>query len=320
MIKKGLLLIGLATLMFVGCGKKENKQGVIKNFPEKNIKIIVPFAAGGGVDTNTRILADVGSDLMNGYKFIVENKPGSGAIVGLTYAKNAKPDGYTLGATSYSMISKPILIKDSTFKTEDFSPIALMTTDGTVLAVPTNSPINTFKDFIKLSKEKEITVNTSGFKGGPHIAGVKISNAINSKLNFVHTDGATVQIPQLLGGHIDAGILTVGEAEKLYSDHKIKILGVTTADRSPILKDIPTFKELGYNVQYEVFRGFSAPKGTPKETLDKLEKIFKDIITSDEFKTKMESAGNLVNYKGQKDFKELVKNESESLKAIESQL
>ncbi len=321
-MKKKLLILGasLVSFLLVGCQEKETPKEQAENFPSKNITIIVPFAAGGGVDTNTRILAEVGSKMMHGHKFIVVNKPGSGAIVGLTYAKDANPDGYTLGATSYSMISKPILIKNSTFKTEDFSPISLMTTDGTVLAVPVGSSINTFEDFIKASKEKNISVNTSGFKGGPHIAAVKIGKAIGSDLTFVHTDGATVQIPQLLGGHIDAGVLTVGEAAKLYDDNKIKILGITTTDRSPILKDIPTFKEQGYDIQYQVFRGFSAPKGTSQEILDILEKIFEDIITSDQFKSKMEAAGNMVNYMGQEDFKALVQSESESLKAIQEQL
>ena len=315
-----LVLLMVSVAVFAGGKKEADESSGAKVFPEDNITIIVPFSAGGGVDTNTRILVNVGSDLMGGKKFIVENRVGSSGIVGLTYAKDADPDGYTIGATSYSMVSKPVLRKDSTFETEDFMPIALMTLDATVLAVPANSKYNTLADFLADAKNNKLNINTSGFQSGPHIAAIKFSRAAGIPLNYVHTDGAAVQVQQLLGKHVDGGILTVGEASKLLANKSIKVLGVTSTDRSPILTEVPTFIEQGVNVTYQVFRGFSVPKGTPQEICDELEKIFKDIITSDEFDAQMKEAGNLVTYMGQKDFRELVKVETESLRAIKDEL
>ena len=288
-----------------------------QDFPKKNIRIIVPFAAGGGVDTNTRILANVGSDLLNGHKIIVENKKGGSGVIGLTYAaKGVKKDGYTLGATSYSMVSKPVLIPGATFKTEDFMPIALMTTDALVLALHKDSPINTIDDFMTQAKKQRVTVNTSGYLSGPHIGGIKTIKALDVPVTWVHTDGAAVQIQQLLGKHTDAAFLTVGEAEPLIANGDIKVLGITSVERSDIIPDVPTFKEQGYDATYQVFRGFSAPTGTPQKIVDQLEVIFTDIITSDDFKQKMKEAGYNVDFKGQEDFKALVKSEAESLRAI----
>jgi len=287
------------------------------DFPKKNIRIIVPFAAGGGVDTNTRILANVGSDLLNGHKIIVENKKGGSGVIGLTYAaKGVKKDGYTLGATSYSMVSKPVLIPGATFKTEDFMPIALMTTDALVLALHKDASINTIDDFMTEAKNQRVTVTTSGYLSGPHIGGIKTIKALDVPVTWVHTDGAAVQIQQLLGKHTDAAFLTVGEAEPLIANGDIKVLGITSVERSNIIPDVPTFKEQGYDATYQVFRGFSAPTGTPQKIVDQLEVIFTDIITSDDFKQKMKEAGYNVDFKGQEDFKALVKSEAESLRAI----
>ncbi len=287
------------------------------DFPKKNIRIIVPFAAGGGVDTNTRILANVGSDLLNGHKIIVENKKGGSGVIGLTYAaKGVKKDGYTLGATSYSMVSKPVLIPGATFKTEDFMPIALMTTDALVLALHKDASINTTDDFMTEAKKQRITVTTSGYLSGPHIGGIKTIKAFDVPVTWVHTDGAAVQTQQLLGKHTDAAFLTVGEAEPLIANGDIKVLGITSVERSNIIPDVPTFKEQGYDATYQVFRGFSAPTGTPQKIVDQLEVIFTDIITSDDFKQKMKEAGYNVDFKGQEDFKALVKSEAESLRAI----
>ena len=288
-----------------------------QDFPERNIRIIVPFAAGGGVDTNTRILAKVGSDLLNGHKIIVENKKGGSGVIGLTYAaKGVAKDGYTLGATSYSMVSKPVLIPGATFKTEDFMPIALMTTDALVLALHKDSPINTVDDFMTQAKTQRVNVNTSGYLSGPHIGGIKTIRALDVPVTWVHTDGASVQIQQLLGQHVDAAFLTVGEAEPLIASGAIKVLGITSVERSNIIPTVPTFTEQGYAATYQVFRGFSAPTGTPQSVVDQLEVILTAIITSDEFKQSMKDSGYNVDFKGQEDFKALVKSEAESLRAI----
>ena len=120
------------------------------DFPSKNITIVVPYAAGGGVDITTRVFTDTaGRDYFNGHSLIVEDRGGGGAVIGQTYVANAKPDGYTLLAYTNAVVNNPLL-KDVTYTLKSFKTLGMVCFDPEIIVVPKDSPFKTFKDKIEV--------------------------------------------------------------------------------------------------------------------------------------------------------------------------
>lgn len=326
-MKKVLALAMVAALM-TGCGAQtkstQSAAGSVETkaeegiqtaktneetkFPEKNIKIIVPFDAGGGVDICCRIIADAaGKDFFNGHSLVVENMPGGGAIVGQTNVANSKPDGYTMLAASAALVTNPIF-NETTFETSDFRAIAMVCFDPQCLIVPKESPYNTLKEFVEAAKNKPLKMSTPGHTTSPHLAGVQMEEELGVQFDYLHNDSANVQLQQIMGNHADCALLSAGEAAALVSDGSVKALGVMSDERVDSISDVPTFKESGYDMVIGSFRGLAVPKDTPQEVVEVLDKTFGTIMESEEFETKMAEANMPVTYKNSSDFDAFMQN------------
>jgi tripartite-type tricarboxylate transporter receptor subunit TctC len=284
-------------------------------YPEKNIKIIVPFAPGGGVDTTCRMIAEVAPKYLGDKKIIVENMPGGGAVIGQTFVSKAKPDGYTILGYTSSVVSNP-MTKKTTYTHTSFKPVAMYCFDPEILMVPADSPYKTLEDFIKAGQEKEISVATPGYSTSHHIAALIMEGKLGVKFGYVHNQSAAMQLQQLLGGHVDAGMMAMGEAVSYIKDGSLRALAVAVAERDPNLPDVPTFTEEGFDLEWGAFRGLAVPGDTPDETVKALEQILKEIIADPDYAASMEKAGYPLVYRNGSDFATYVEGVAEGLKKV----
>jgi tripartite-type tricarboxylate transporter receptor subunit TctC len=277
-------------------------------FPTKNIKIIVPFAAGGGTDTMARILSSAaGKEYFDGHSLTVENMGGGGAVIGQTFvAKTAKPDGYTVMLYTSSCINNSLL-KNVTYSYEDFKPIIGCNPDSEIIAVPMESPYNNLKEFIEAAKTQTMKVATPGHSSGHHIRAMNLANQMGLKFEYIHNDSAAMQLAQLMGNHCDASFMTVSEVSSIILDGKSKGLGVMASVRDETLPDIETFTEQGYSGWIDgANRGISCHKDVPDDIYNYLVDQFAKIAASDEYLSAMRKAGMVPGAQTPKEYQEYV--------------
>ncbi|MGE4298760.1 MAG: tripartite tricarboxylate transporter substrate binding protein [Desulfovibrionaceae bacterium] len=292
------LLALAATVMAVG-------PAMAKDYPARNIKTIVPFAPGGAVDVTNRFIADTASKYFDGKKIVVENMPGGGAVIGQTYVANAKPDGYTILAYTSSVVNNPITKKTS-FTHKSFQPVVMYCFDPEVVVVPATSPFKTLKDLLDEARKRELTVATPGFSTSHHVAALVLEKKAGIKLSYIHNESAAMQIQQLMGGHVEVGFMSSGEASGYFKDGSLRILGIMQKDRNPAFEGVPTFNESGVNIEWGTFRGLAVPAATPKAVVDYLAEAFKKVINDPGFQEAMGKAGYPVVYRGPQEFEAYV--------------
>lgn len=272
------------------------------DFPKKNIKIIVPYGAGGGVDITTRLLAEAaGKDYFNGHSLIVENKEGGGAVIGHTEVANAEPDGYTLLAYTSAIVNNPIL-KEVTYKTEDFKTLGMVCFDPEILCVPPTSDYKTWDEFVAYAKENTVKLATPGHSTAHHIAAIKLAKELGLKFEYLHNDSSAVQMQQLMGGHCDAAMMAVGEAVSAVNDGTIIALAMGGEERNPNIPDVPTFLECGSTMVEGAFRGYACRADVPDDVYQVLCSEFEKIATSQKYIDAMNEAAIPYAYKNAEDF------------------
>ena len=290
------------------------------DFPKKNIKVIVPYDAGGGVDITTRILAEAaGKDYFNGNSLIVENMPGGGAVIGHTAVANSDPDGYTLLAYTSAIVNNPLL-KDVTYTLGDFKTLGMVCFDPEILVVPPTSPYKTYEEFIAYAKENPVKVATPGHSTSHYIAAMQFAKANDLKFEYLHNDSASVQMQQLMGGHCDAAFMAVGETVSQIGDGTIIGLAQAGEERNPNIPDVPTFIECGGDMVAGAFRGYACPAGVPDDVYQVLVDEFDKIITSEKFIKGMEEAAIPYSYKNAADFQEYANQCSADLEPLVDEL
>lgn len=272
------------------------------DFPSKNVKIIVPFNPGGGVDVSCRMIADAaGKDHFNNHSLIVENMGGGGAVIGQTYVANADPDGYTILAYTSSVVTNP-MFNETTYDYTDFQLIAMYCFDPELIVVPKDSPYNTLQELLDASKEKSVSLATPGHATSHHIAALNLANLTGAQFDYIHNDSGSEQINQIMGGHVDCAMIASGEGAPYIQDGSIKALGVMAETRLDSIPDVPIFAESGYDMVDGAFRGLAVPKDTPAEVVSVLEQEFAKVLNSEKFKNAMNEASIPWAYKNAADF------------------
>jgi tripartite-type tricarboxylate transporter receptor subunit TctC len=312
MKKRLFVVVFLAVLVSVVLG---NAAFAAASFPEKNLKIIVPFAPGGGVDVTCRLMAEVAEKHLDGKRIVVENMPGGGAVIGQTFVAKAKPDGYTLLAYTSSVVSNP-MTKTTTYDYKSFDTVAMYCFDPEIVIVPADSPYKTLKDFLDAAKKSEISLATPGHSTSHHIASLILESRMGVKFGYVHNESAAMQVQQILGGHVESAMMALGETVGYLQDGSMRGLGLMTLERDPDFPDMATFKEEGIDIEWGAFRGLAAPAGVPEDVLKKLDELFARIINDPEYGEKMKKAGFPVVYKNGADFSAYVDEVAEELEKI----
>ena len=284
-------------------------------FPEDNLTIIVPFAPGGAVDVTSRFISEVAADHINGNSIIIENVEGGGAVVGQSRAARSEPDGYTVLAYTSSVVTNA-MTKETDYTYESFTPVVMYCYDPEVLVVPAESEFNTLEEFIEYGKTNSISMSTPGASTSHHIAGMILEERTGVKFAYLHNDSGAMQVTQLLGNHVDAGLMAFGEAKGQIQDGFLKVLGIMNTDRNPEIPDVPTFIEKGIDIDYGAWRGLAVPVDTPDEIVDALEEAFTKMLNEQRLIDNFEQAGYPLVIRGSDDFTEYVDQNAKDLEVI----
>lgn len=266
-----------------------------QNFPVRQIRLLVPLAAGSTADIISRT---VGTELAKvlGQPVVVENKPGAGGTIAMAELARSVPDGYTISfASQGTLIFNQALYANPGYDSaKDFSPIAFVGGVSNVMILPPKSKFNKPAEIIAEAKAKpgSVTFSSGGSGTSHHLSGVLFSNMTGTDLLHVPYKGAPQGILAVMSGEVTMGFFNTPTVINQYKAGDVKAIGVTSLKRSPLLPEVPTLDEIGVK-GYEVntWFGFVARAGTPKAIIERFNTEISRILASPEVKTKLVSQG-----------------------------
>jgi len=263
-------------------------------FPDKPVNYLVAFNPGGESDLFARAQQPLLEKEL-GQSVLISYKTGGGGSVGWNELLRAKPDGYnTAGFNLPHIILQPLQRKTSGYQTKDIEPVMIFMNTPNILAVPANSPYKSLKDFLDAAKAKPgaLTLGGSGSSSANHLGVVRLNKLAGVNISYVPFTGTGDAMPAFLGGHV-TGLMTYTTMGTQYKND-MRVLAVATEKRFPTLPDVPTFKELGYDLVEGAYRGLAVPPNTPKELIDVLYKACAKVNADPEFSKKMIDMGFLL--------------------------
>lgn len=283
------------------------------DFPTKEVRMIVPFAAGGGTDAVARTVAKL-AEAELGKPVVIFNKTGGAGAVGMAEGAKSKADGYTVTMVTrelswlYQMNLAPV-------KPASFEPICLVNEDPAVMLVGKNSIYKTAGELVEAARAKPGSLKF-GSTAKPNF--YLLALEVDQKLSFnqIPYGGAAEVIPALLGGHVDLTMMNPGEAFAQIKAGELIPLAVCSEERFAGLPDVPTMKELGYNVVTGTWRGLAVPPKTPAEVKATLTAAFEKAVKSDAFVKFMDERRLGIRYIGGDDFMTFMTNDADNLAGI----
>ena len=285
------LLASLATLAPVSLWGPAHAQGA---WPERTVRIVSPYGAGGSNDISARLFAERFGKRM-GQQFNVENKPGAGTRLANEFVARAPADGYTLlyAAAPFAVVES-LYGKLSYDPGRDFQPVTLALVAPVFLIVNADLPVKTVADFIKYAKSKPqgINIASPGAGSGPHLTGELFMKEAGIQGLTVHFRGDATAYTELLAGRVDATITAITTALPHIKAGKLRVIAVANETRSPIEPQVPTFAEAGFpNIVGYGWFGFIVPRGTPAAVVDRLSAETNAVLAEPDFKARMLQLG-----------------------------
>ena len=293
-------------------GAFTSKVYAASEYPNRMIRYVVPFPAGGGVDILGRVLCDKLQEQM-GQTVIVENRGGAGGLTGTRTVAKSIPDGYTLVAASFNFLTLPVLFKDLDFDiVNDFEAISLVATFPMVLVVSKPVKANSLNELIALcKKEGGLRFGSSSTGGGGHIASELFNQRIGAKNIHVPYRGAAPMNTDLLSGSIDFAFAHITSIVEQVRGGNVRALAVTSKARSPLLPDVPTMAEQGMaDFDAGELHGVLAPAKTPRPIIERLNREIVAVLKRPEVQKKLESQGAQIVGSSADDFAQFIKVES----------
>jgi tripartite-type tricarboxylate transporter receptor subunit TctC len=238
------------------------------DYPDRPIDLVIPYAPGGGADIATTAFKDKVAKIV-GQPLISNFKPGAGGATGSAFVAQAKADGYTFLVGSNSpLIIAPLTKKGTGYTLADFTPVCNISAVPLVWCVKEDSPYKTMPEFIQAAKTKKMKYSTYGVLTAAHICMEALGRAAKFQAVHIPYSGASTAMSAALGGHVDIAIAS-GSAG-MAGPGKLRILAIAEDKRLAAYPDVPTLKELGYPVYGLTYFGLWAPKGTPRERIQKV--------------------------------------------------
>jgi tripartite-type tricarboxylate transporter receptor subunit TctC len=262
-------------------------------WPEKPIRMVVPYAAGGGADNTARIVAQQMSAAL-GQQIVIDNRPGAGGVIGADNVAKAAADGYTVLYDASAFSVNPSLRKLPFDATKDFIPVSLVATAPQILVVPVTAPYKTVAEFIDFARKNpgKLTFASAGGGTGSHLAGEALNE--QAKLNLLHVPykGGAPALTDVMGEQVSAYFGNVASTISYVKGGKLRALAVSSRQRVPSLPETPTLDESGlpgYNVVE--WNGVFLPKGTPADIVQRFGKAVQDAVADAEVRKKLLQLG-----------------------------
>ena len=287
---------------------------IAQAWPDRPVKIIVPFGPGGFTDVAARILQKELSASL-GQSVVIENKPGAGSTIGTAEVANAKPDGYTLAMISTTHVISPHLYKQVPYDPiKGFTPVMKLAEGPYVLVVHPSLAAKSVAELIALAKAQPGTIDyaSSGNGSAQHLVGALFNSSAGVKLNHVPYKGSNQAMNDVIAGQVKVSFVGVPNALPNLASGKLRALGVSTAKRYAELPDVPTIAEAGVpGYDATVWLGLLAPAGTPREIVQKMNGEIAKVLSTPEARKLMASAGVDVSIAGPDEFGALLRSELE---------
>ncbi|WP_432357063.1 Bug family tripartite tricarboxylate transporter substrate binding protein [Sporosarcina sp. UB5] len=308
----GGLLMGLAACS--GSASDANKND---NYPSRAISVTIPYAAGGSADLQARIISDsIQKDL--GQTVNIISKPGGAGSTGMTAVKTAKPDGYNIILTAVGPSTLTPNANNVGYDvTKDFKQIAQISEAPYGIAVNSTSGISSLNELLEIARKETVTYGTTGAGLHQHVVTAAfVQSQGDLAMEHIPFEGGAEAVTALLGNHVDASVNTISELLP-HNGNGLTILAVTSDERLKDLPDVPTFKELGYElISSGAWFGFMAPKDTPDNIVSKLEESIKKALESEDVIDQFKKAGLPIAYLNSEDFTKKTIEENEKNKEV----
>jgi tripartite-type tricarboxylate transporter receptor subunit TctC len=277
-------------------------------YPARPVTLVNPFPPGGAVDVVARPLATVLEPLLK-QPVVIETKAGAAGQVGGQFAANAKADGYTLlmhivSISGFAEVDK-LFGRPVKFTRDDFIPIARFIADPMVLVVNDKQPYKTLKEFVDDASKRpgQLIYSSSGLYGALHLPTALFMKAAAVQMKHLPTAGGGPAVTAILGNNSQVLVSSIAAANAQMKAGKLRPLASFGARRSPALPEVPTMKELGYDVEFYLWVGLFAPKGTPAQVIATWRDASKKAAASEQFAAAMKNLGQDVAYLDQPEFK-----------------
>lgn len=304
----GLLIAGVMSFCVYGMGLEAAAQ----NYPTRPIRLVVPFGAGGGTDNLARIIEPTISKAL-GQPLIIDNRPGAGSVIGMDAVAKSAPDGYTLVMTDTSIAINPSLQKNMPYDTlKDFEPVSLLATAPVILVAHAKVPAKTVQEFVAHAKANPGKLNyASGGNGAStHLGGELLKLVAGIDVVHVPYKGTGPAMNDLIGGHVDVMFSGISSARPHLDAGALRGLAVSGDKRNSAVPEVPTFAEAGLGgVTASTYWGVLAPKGTPKEIVDRVSAEFAKAMRDPEIIARIGQLGYLPIGGGPADYAENLRSE-----------
>ncbi len=276
----------------IGIGIGMNNFVHAQGFPNKPIRLVVPFVPGGGSDSVARMLAHGMSERL-GQSVVVENRGGANTIIGTEYVATAKPDGYTLLVCTGSFVINPSLYKLSFDTLKAFTPVTLYLRGQTLLVIHPSLPVRNVKELIKFAKAHpgQLTFASYGAGSPNHLAGELFKNMTGVDMLHIPFKGSAPSISEVVAGRVSMTFGVLTPVLPYVRSGRLRALGLAGPERNPEFPEFPAIAESVPGFQAVGLNGICAPSGTPREVIDKLHTTIASVFTNPEIRTKLIQGG-----------------------------
>jgi tripartite-type tricarboxylate transporter receptor subunit TctC len=299
----GALSLAAAAIFFSGAS--------FAAYPNKPLRLVVPFTPGGGTDLIARSLG-AGMSKALGVPVIIENRPGAGTIIGTEAVATSRPDGYTLLVATFAHAVNPSMQPKLPYAWDKaFAPVILIGRGPNVLVVRADSPYKSVQDVIAAAKANPGKLTFASFGNGTsaHLAGEMFTNLAKVDITHVPYKGSGPAMTDVMGGHVDMVFGTAAAVASPVASGKLRPIGVTGAKRSPSLPDVPAIVEIVPGYRVESWYGIYAPAGTPQDVIAKLNATIGKVAKTDEFRKRLEPEGIVITAGSPAELDEFVRGE-----------
>ena len=296
MMRSMKILAGAAVLAATVLASTQASAQAADAYPSRPVSLVVPYPPGGTSDIVGRQLAQMLRGELGGATIVVENKAGAATAIGATHVAKAPKDGYTLllsAGTTFT--TNPHMNDKLQYRLADFEPVALVATVPFAFVVRKDFPAKDIREYVAYAKANpgKVVNATNGQGSMVHLLGEMVAQGLDVKLNHVHYKGAAPAMADMLAGIVDSNVEALTNAVPNVQAGGYRALAVLSAERQPLLPNVPTFRELGHpSVVGDTWYAVFAPAGTPKPVVDKLGAALRKVVQSPAFVEAMRKNGN----------------------------